>query len=208
MSNLQPRIAGILKKEPAIFLFSTGKDSIVSGDLLFKEGITKTVPVFLYFVKGLKIKQTIIEYYEKRWNIKIEQRPHCRALNLKSAKKYRMADIEHSLRAEFNITWIVDGAKKTDSMARRGMLANTQDGIDERNHKIYPLADWNDKKVMAYIKTNRLLLPIEYQHGFNRDFNVPTIQKLVYLKNNFPNDYKKIIHEFPQLESMVWAQEN
>jgi 3'-phosphoadenosine 5'-phosphosulfate sulfotransferase (PAPS reductase)/FAD synthetase len=209
VNNLSPKIAGILKKEPAILLFSTGKDSIVIGDLLFSEGFKNIVPVFLYFVKDLSIKQKIITYYEKRWNVKIEQRPHPRALNLKqSKKKYKMSDVEKSLRAEFNISWIIDGAKKTDSMARRGLMARLQDGVDERNLKIYPLADWNDTKVMAYIKLNRLMLPLEYNHGFERDFNVPTISKLVYLKNNFNEDYKKIIAEFPDLESMVWAEEN
>jgi sulfate adenylyltransferase subunit 2 len=208
VNNLPPRIAGLLKTEPAILLFSTGKDSIAAGNLLFSAGLTNIIPVFLYFVKNLSIKQRIIAYYENRWKVKIEQRPHPRALNLKSDKKYRIADMEHSLRAEFNVSWIIDGAKKTDSMARRGMMARLADGIDERNRKIYPLADWNDRKVMAYIKMNRLMLPVEYQHGFKRDFNVPTIDKLVYLKNNFPDDYRKITAEFPNLESMVWAEEN
>jgi len=208
MNNLAPRIAGLLKKEPAILLFSTGKDSIATGNMLFSAGITGIIPVFLYFVQGLAIKQSIIDYYQKRWKVIIEQRPHPRSLNLKLNKKYKMSDIERSLRAEFNISWIIDGAKKVDSMARRGMLANLPDGIDERNHKIYPLADWNDRKVLAYIKLNRLELPIEYQHGFKRDFNIPTIGKLVYLKNNFPADYRKILAEFPNLESMVWAEEN
>ena len=208
-SSLSARIAGLLETEPAILLFSTGKDSIAAGNLLFTAGITGIIPVFLYFVKGLAIKQRIIEYYENRWKVKIEQRPHPRALNLKQdRKKYKMSDAEKSLRAEFNITWIIDGAKKTDSMARRGMMARLTDGVDERNRKIYPLADWNDAKVMAYIKLNRLMLPVEYQHGFTRDFNVPTIEKLVYLKNNFAADYQKIIAEFPNLEAMVWNEEN
>ena len=208
MNSLPSRIAGVLNKEPAILLFSTGKDSIAAGNLLFANGLTGITPVFLYFVPDLTIKKSIIAYYEKRWGVKVEQRPHPRNLSLKTGKKYRMADIEHSLRAELNVSWIIDGAKKTDSMARRGMLANLSEGIDERNRKIYPLADWSDRKVMAYIKANRLMLPVEYQHGFRRDFNVPTIEKLVYLKNNFSGDYRKIIAEFPQLEAMVWAEEN
>jgi sulfate adenylyltransferase subunit 2 len=208
VNSLPPRIAGLLKTEPAILLFSTGKDSVAAGNILFTAGIKGITPVFLYFVKGLSIKQRVIAYYEKLWNVKIEQRPHPRALNLKSGKKYRMADTERSLRAEFNISWIIDGAKKTDSMARRGLMAHLSDGIDERNRKIYPLADWNDRKVMAYVKANRLLLPVEYQHGFTRDFNVPTVEKLVYLKNNFPSDWRKITAEFPSLEAMVWAQEH
>jgi sulfate adenylyltransferase subunit 2 len=163
----------------------------------------------MYFAPGLSIKQRIIGYYEKRWNLPVKQIPHFTSLSLKTGKKIKLADVERSLRAELNITWIAQGYKKTDSLARRGMLARLTDGvIDERGRKMYPLADWNDKQVMAYIKLNRLPLPVEYSHGLKRDFSVPDTRLLLYLKNNFPGDYAKVIAEFPQLEAMIWAEEN
>jgi sulfate adenylyltransferase subunit 2 len=61
---------------------------------------------------------------------------------------------------------------------------------------------------MSYIKLHKLPLPIEYQHGWKHDFSVPDIDGLVYLKNNFPDDYRKVIAEFPRLEAMVFGKVN
>jgi len=202
------QINDILKNEPIIVMFSTGKDSIVMADLLLKGYSGKKEFVFLYFVPGLEIKQRFIEHYEKRWNVKIHQQPHFETLSLKTGKKYKMADIERGLRAKFNISYIAQGIRRDESMARCGMLAHLPYGIDERNKKLYPIADFSAKDVMAYIKLNKLPLPVEYSHGWKHDFSVPDVDGLVYLKNNYPNDYKKVIAEFPQLEARVWAQTN
>jgi sulfate adenylyltransferase subunit 2 len=197
-----------LQGAPVIVFFSTGKDSIVMSDLLVKGYSGPKKFVYLYFVKGLEIKQRIIDYYEKRWQVHIHQQPHYRYLSLKTGKKYKQADIEHGLRARYNISWIAQGVRRDESLARRGMLAHLPYGIDERNKKLYPIADLSAKQVMAYIKLNKLLLPPEYQHGLKHDFSVPDVDLLVYLKNNYPNDYKKVIAEFPHLGAMVWARMN
>jgi sulfate adenylyltransferase subunit 2 len=201
-------INSILKDEPVIIMFSTGKDSVVMADLLMQGFTGKKELVFLYFVKGLEIKQRLIDYYEKKWNVQIHQQPHYGNLSLKTGKKYKMADIEHGLRMKFNISWIAQGVRRDESLARRGMLAHLPYGIDERNKKLYPIAGYSDKDVMSYIKLHKLPLPIEYQHGWKHDFSVPDVDGLVYLKNNFPDDYRKAIAEFPHLEAMVWAQMN
>ena len=208
MIDTVKQINELLKGEPVIVMFSTGKDSIVMADLLVKGYSGKKEFVFLYFVPGLEIKQRIIDYYEKRWKVKIHQQPHIRALSLKTGKKYKMADIERGLRSKFNISYIAQGVRRDDSMARRGMLANLPYGIDERNKKLYPIADFSTKDVMSYIKLNKLPLPIEYSHGLKHDFSVPDINLMIYLKNNFPNDYKKVIKEYPKLEAMVWERIN
>jgi phosphoadenosine phosphosulfate reductase len=200
------KINETLNNEPLIVMFSTGKDSIVMTDMLMRLYHGCKELVFLYFVKGLEIKQRIIDYYEKRWQVQIRQQPHFGALSLKTGKKYKMADIEHGLRATYNISYIAQGIRKDESLARRGMLANLPYGIDERNKKIYPIADWSAKMVMAYIKLHKLPLPVEYSHGWNHDFSVPDIDGLVYLKNNFNKDYKKVIAEFPHLEAMIWGR--
>jgi len=202
------QISDILKDEPIIIMFSTGKDSIVMADLLVKGYSGKKEFVFLYFVEGLEIKQRIIDHYEKRWNIKIHQQPHFGALSLKTGKKYKMTDIEHGLRTKFNISYIAQGVRRDESLARRGMLAHLPYGIDEKYKKLYPIADFSAKDVMSYIKLNKLPLPTEYSHGWKHDFSVPDVDGLVYLKNNFPNDYQKVTAEFPQLEARVWARTN
>ena len=200
------QISEILNGEPLIVMFSTGKDSIVMADLLIKGYRGHKEFVFLYFVPGLDIKQRIIGHYENRWNITVHQQPHYGALSLKTGKKYRMADIEHGLRAAFNISYIAQGVRRDESMARRGMLAHLPYGIDERNKKLYPIAGFSAKDIMAYIKLRKLPLPVEYSHGWKHDLSVPDVDGLVYLKNNFPKDYAKVIAEFPRLEALVWER--
>jgi len=208
MKDTVKQISGILKDEPIIIMFSTGKDSIVMADLLMKGYAGKKEFVFLYFVEGLEIKQRIIEHYEKRWNIKIHQQPDFTNLSLKTGKKYKMSDIERGLRAKFNISYIAQGVRRDESMARRGMLAHLPYGIDEKYKKLYPIADFSAKDVMSYIKLNKLPIPVEYSHGWKHDFSTPNVDGLIYLKNNFPNDYKKVIAEFPHLQAMVFGKEN
>jgi 3'-phosphoadenosine 5'-phosphosulfate sulfotransferase (PAPS reductase)/FAD synthetase len=208
MLDTVSRIEQALHGAPIIVFFSTGKDSIVMADLLVKGYSGQKQFVFLYFVEGLEIKQRLIDYYEQRWNVKIDQYQHYGALSLKTGKKYKMADIEHGLRAKYNISWIAQGVRRDESMARRGMLAHLPFGIDERNKKLYPIADFSTKQVMAYTRLNKLLLPPEYQHGLKHDLSVPDVDGLVYLKNNYPNDYEKVIAEFPRLGAMVWGRIN
>jgi 3'-phosphoadenosine 5'-phosphosulfate sulfotransferase (PAPS reductase)/FAD synthetase len=208
MIDTVKQINDTLKGEPLIVMFSTGKDSIVMADLLIKGYSGKKEFVFLYFVEGLEIKQRLIDYYEKRWNIKIHQQPDSQVLSMKTGKKYKPADIEKGLRAKFNISYIAQGVRRDESMARRGMLAHLPYGIDERNKKLYPIADFSTKDVMSYIKLNKLMLPVEYSHGWIHDFYVPDVNGLIYLKNNYPKDYQKVTAEFPQLKAMVFGKEN
>jgi 3'-phosphoadenosine 5'-phosphosulfate sulfotransferase (PAPS reductase)/FAD synthetase len=208
MIDTVKQISDTLKNEPIIIMFSTGKDSIVMADLLVKGYSGPKEFVFLYFVQGLEIKQRIIEHYEKLWNIKIHQQPHFITMTMKTGKKYKMGDIEHGLRARYNISYIAQGVRRCEGMARRGMLARLPYGIDERNKKLYPIADFTDKQIFSYVKLNKLKLPIEYNQDHVHDFAVPDVDGLVYLKNNFPNDYKKVIAEFPQLEARVWERTN
>lgn len=201
-------IAQALKNEPVAIFFSTGKDSIAMADLFFKYYPGEKSLFFMYFVDGLEIKESILRHYEKRWNIKINRIPCEENLAMKTGKKVKLHDIEHGVRFKYDITWIAQGVRKDESLARRGMLANLPYGIDERNHKLYPIAEWSSKQVMSYCKFNKLPLPIEYQHGLNHDWYIPDAKLLLYLKNNFYNDYMKVIQEFPHLEAAIWREEH
>jgi phosphoadenosine phosphosulfate reductase len=203
------KMAQVLKNEPVLLFFSCGKDSIVSTNLFFTHYSGKKIVVFLYFVEGLEIKERVLRYYSKKWNAEIIQRPSYETLNLMQDKrKYKMSDIERGIRKEFDVSWIVQGIRKDESLARRGMLAHLPDGIDERNKKLYPISEWSAKTVLAYCRINKLLLPIEYQHGLKHDFYIPDAGLLIYLKNNFRSDYDKVISTFPQLKTIVWKEEN
>jgi 3'-phosphoadenosine 5'-phosphosulfate sulfotransferase (PAPS reductase)/FAD synthetase len=202
------RIAKALKNEPLLLMFSTGKDSIVACDLMFKHHEGPKTLVFLYFVDGLEIKERVLRFYEDRWNTKIIRRPSADSLKMLTGKKIKLSDIEAGLRKEFNATWTVWGIRRSDSMQRMAIIGKTDRGIDERNRKLYPIGWWKPSEVYSYCKFNKLVLPIEYQHGFKRDFSNPDGDALIYLRNTFPNDYKKVIEKFPICEQMVWKVEN
>ena len=201
------RMAEALKNEPLLLMFSTGKDSIVAGDLMFRyHGNIR--PVFLYFVDGLEIKERVIRFYEKRWNVQIIRRPSADTMKMLNGKKITLSQIEAGLRKEFNIAWTIWGVRRSDSMQRMAIIGKTDRGIDERNRKLYPIGWWKPSDVYSYCKFHKLILPIEYQHGFKRDFSNPDGEALIYLRNTFPDDYRKVIEKFPICEQMVWKAEN
>ncbi len=199
-------------------MFSTGKDSIVSLDLSIRSGL-KVIPVFLYFVKDLSFKNNIIKFYEKKYKIKIHQHPRLEDLSRQFAagayrdkklkiRKIKQHEVDEWLRNKYNTQWVVYGYKKADSLQRRGILNQNCmiDGIDIRNRKIYPLANAKEKEVFKYCKIHKLPLPVEYQYNF-RDINNFKGEALLWLYNNYPNDYQKVKKQYPFIEAaLIQAQ--
>lgn len=198
-------IVQALKNEPVLIMFSGGKDSIVVLDLFMRYFPKEQIKVVhYYFVPCLSIKERVLTWYEEKYNIEIIREPDSKTIALQSGKKsYSQANQEAVLRKKYNVKYLAQGIRKQDSMARRGMLANLPYGIDERNGKLYPIAEWTTKQVMSYIKLNKLMLPVEYSIGWDHDFYIPNATGMLMLKNNFPEDYNKVIAVFPQLESMA-----
>jgi 3'-phosphoadenosine 5'-phosphosulfate sulfotransferase (PAPS reductase)/FAD synthetase len=208
------RLIGALNGAPIIVMFSTGKDSIVVGDLIKRFHKGPVEYVFLYFVPGLEIKEKLIRYYENKWDIKITQRPNPASFTMTTGKKITQSDIVNGLRKELNISWTAWGILRSDSLQRMAIVGKTKskdsgiDGIDERNKKIYPVGWWSKKDINSYLKHYKLPVPIEYELGFNHDISSPDAMAMLYLKNNHRKDYEKIIEKFPICEQMVWKVEN
>ena len=63
---------------------------------------------------------------------------------------------------------------------------------------VYPLAIWTNKEVLAYIRKFNLITPFSYSNpkavsqGCGLDADT-----LVHLKEKYPNDYNKILNEYP-----------
>lgn len=197
-----------LNSAPILSMFSTGKDSIVMTDLLMKYYSGEKTFVYFYLVPDLEFKETILQWYENKYGVKINRFPNANIRSLLLKKKIKQADGDAALRKKFDISWMAYGYKKNDSMARRGMLANLQYGIDDRQKKLYPVGEWSDKQIYAHIKLNKLALPVEYSHGFDCDFYSPTGAGLLWLKRTFPNDYRKIVEVFPEYEAMAFREES
>ena len=184
----------------AICFFSTGKDSVVMLDLIqrfFKRPDHEYI--FLYMYKGLFIRETVLSHYSKRYKIEFQQYPQFDVSSRITGKKLKQANIEKFIRAKHNKIWMFYGYRKTESLERRGMMAHIDNGIDWKYKKLYPIADWSARDVLAYIKRNRLVLPPDYRSGF-RDINSFKGEALLWLYNNYRGDYEIIKAQYPGIE--------
>ena len=193
-------IASSISDEVIIF-FSTGKDSVVMLDLIqryFKNPGHEYI--FLYFHKGLFIRETVLNHYSKKYGITFQQYPQFDVGNQAGVKKkLKQSNIEKFIRAKHNKIWMFYGYRKTESLERRGMMAHIDNGIEWKYKKLYPLADWSAKDVLNYIKKNRLVLPPDYRSGF-RDINIFKGDALLWLYNNYRSDYEIIKSQYPGIE--------
>ena len=77
--------------------------------------------------------------------------------------EWNVAKINEKVQQETGIEWCVMGFKKNDSLNRRLMLNTYPDEMtSEKGKKLYPLSNWNNKQVLAYIQKERLIQPISY----------------------------------------------
>jgi len=196
-----------------IVFFSTGKDSTVMLDLFQRFLPGRYQAVFLYFVKGLSFQESILRHYEDRFGIKIERRPHWdianydRAMANVQGRALKEKDIAAHIREETGLSWLAYGYRRDESMQRRGILTPfAPDYIDAKFRKVYPLGAWSNHHIDEYIKARKLLLPREYAFGFRNidQFKGPAV---LWIKNNYPEDWQKIIDRFPIVEAEALRQE-
>lgn len=206
-----------LKKETdsIIVFFSGGSDSIATLDMCVKH-ISKVVAIHLYFIPGLSFVEKHFDYYRKRFNITIDQYPfpdvsrifNSKAFNLNAKKlpKLSLSKIQTFVRKKYNIDWVSYGYRLNDSLQRRGFM--TKYGlIDKKNKKVYPVAEWSSKTVMNYLEHEKLPLPISYSYGF-RDISWFAGSSLLWLYNNYRDDYNKVKKIYPLIEGeLIRAQE-
>lgn len=154
------------------------------------------------FVPNLEYKERILCFYEKKYGIKIERRPSWSTLSYMLGRKIVQSDCMNDSRHEFNASWIALGTRRCESLTRRGILSGI-DSVDEKNKYFYPVIEFTSKQIASYARLHNLVLGEEYRNGFQHDLSVPDDYGLLYIKNQYPSDYKKIIETFPALEAKV-----
>jgi len=185
-------------------MFSCGRDSVVMLDLFMKrapEAVSEVV--FMYYCPGMSYEEKILRYYENRYKIKITRIAHPDVsyyVNSRKAKgrRLKIADIEKLLKADHGAEWVAWGFRKDESLQRRGQLSMAENGIDWKYRKLFPIADWSKKLVERYVTQNKLLLPPEYKNGM-RDLNTFKGDSLLYIYNNYPEDYERLVSTYPDI---------
>ena len=205
------------KSDSAILFLSLGKDSLVLLDLIYPR-FKKVVCVFMYFVKDLehinrwigwvKAKYPAIEFVQvPHWNLTYILRGGLYCVPNPKVKLLKLADVVKAMQLKYGIQYAFLGMKKADGMNRRLMLNGYQANDYENNGLVYPLAEWNQRDILAYMKQNGLPEPIRYSLkassgvGFNLDC-------FLWLEKNFPQDLEKIYRCFPMAERILWEHHN
>ncbi len=188
--------------ENVAVMFSCGRDSICMLDLFMKHARSSVGSViFMYYCPGLSYEEKILRYYENRYKITIHRiaHPDIAAMvnsRVPKGRRLRVADAEKLIRADFEALWTAWGYRKDESLQRRGQLTLTEYGIDWKYRKVFPLAEWTAPHIRRYAISGKLLLPVEYQNNM-RDLNTFKGDSLLYIHNNYPEDYERIVAMYP-----------
>lgn len=213
-------IISLSRKTDRVLLFHSGagKDSIALLNMLAPH-FRQIICVYMYIVKDLDHINKYIAWAEKKYpNCKFIQTPHYAYYNYKKNAlhgteqvkyaEYNVSKINDKIKEETGIEWAVMGFKKNDSLNRRLMLNSYPDSMtSESGKKLYPLSDWSNKQVLSYIKKNRLIEPIKYGNTGNtrsQGTDIHDISFLLFCREKYPNDLKKVFAEFPDTERMLW----
>lgn len=216
-------IKTLSEKTDRVILFHSGagKDSICLINMMaphFKE----IVCVYMYIVKDLEHINRYISWAQNKYpNCRFIQTPHYAHYNNKKYgvngtdqieySQWNVTKITEKIQGETGIDYAVYGFKKNDSLNRRLMLKGYDNFLNPQGTKLYPLADWNNKQVITYIKKNRLIEPLKYGNTGNtrsQGTDINDISFLLWCRNNYPGDLKKIIEEFPDTERKLFEYDH
>lgn len=190
--------------------FSGGKDSIVTLDLCFRY-FRNVKLYFMYLVPGLEFQEKMLRWYENKYNTEIIRVPHFEVSEFLKYGSFTLYDHDvdivgitdtyEYIRQKTGIHWIAAGERCADSIVRNAMIKQSG-SIDYKRGRFYPIAYWKKNDVMQYIKHKKLYLsPEQKKLGFS--FRSLAGSELAVIKENYPEDYKKILKIYPFAEAGV-----
>ena len=202
-----------------LFYSAGGKDSIALLDILARE-FNKVICCFMYLVKGLQHIEPYIHWAENHYsNVEIQQISHfMKSIILhdgifcnpnESVKRLSIGDIEETVRKHNNSRYAFSGMKGVDGyMKRMRLKIFAKNNFISPKGMVYPLALWTNGEVLKYIQSNNLIQPFTYgdtrQLSQGLSFNP---QSLLYLRAKFPQDYQRIVAEFPYCDLVIYNYE-
>ncbi len=217
LKNAKSIIADVSRETNKVVLFHSmsGKDSIALLDLLYPR--FEVTFVFMYIVKDLTHINRYINYINRKYpKARVIQIPHFAVYSYIRAgylgckqntkqKLYNLSSLTEEVRTRLGIEWAVFGFKQSDSMNRRLMLRGYEkQGINYKNKKCYPLSSYKNKDVLKYIETERLIQPEAYDGNQSAGTSIDDISYLLFLRNNYPKDLRKIFEEYPLAERKLY----
>lgn len=211
--------------------FSGGKDSMTVLDLCVKHfGAEHVRCFFLFTLPNLDCESQYVNLPTERYGIPVLQFPlpeivgmlkmgygrrYNANLDYLLDRKYRWAEVEKLVRYKTGLKWICYGHRQQDSLNRRGML-NRCLGVWETSYtgekpvqRAYPIWQWTHKDVFSYLERHRLPIPHMFGSGVinTSGLSLMDAETLLYVKQHYPDDFKRLRRIFPGLETPIWRQE-
>lgn len=215
--NLIANTFNIFKRvntDAVLVAFSGGKDSIVLLDLCLKYFKT-VVPFYMYFVRDLEHVNKKLDQFEAYFKTEIIQIPHwmlshyyARAYfrldtKITDIKRIYVRDIENSLREKTGIEWVCNGMRKSDSIQRAIMFKTYYlNAINFKSKRFHPVSHWASKDINIYIKLKNFPKPFDYGNKRVSGLDITKVN-LKMIRDNYPEDYKKVLAEFPLADSQL-----
>lgn len=185
---------------------SGGKDSLCLCELVKMAEITNVKYFNMEFLPDLRIQRDLLEYACHRFNIPYEQIikipsehfmkcMHSSAYTWYSEKaKKDFPNVSRTdvfkIIAKENKGTVVTGVKKVDSIQMQRMV-NQNRGIC-----LYPIADWDLKDVLTFMKLRKISIPSLTKKGC-RGVGIADDTGLFFILENYPDDFAKIEKVFP-----------
>ena len=201
-----------------MFHSANGKDSIALLDMLAKE-FTEVICIFMYFVDGLRHIETYINWASKHYpNVRFVKVEHpgvrmYRKLGLFLPKAnpkeetIKLGEREQAMMKYFNVEYIFSGMKGVDGFQKRMRLKMWKPWYVSPKGMVYPLAVWTNKEVLNYIRQHDLIQPTTYEEGKVSQGIGCDYHTLTYLQRNYPDDYRRVLKEFPHAEMAIYDYE-
>lgn len=208
-----------------IILFSSlnGKDSILLTDMCCKV-FDRVVSVYLYTVKDLSHIESFKQAHQARYkNITFIERPHFALYGYQKQnylgysgteilKRRTLAQISQDVKQDTGIDWACFGFKRTDGLQRRLMMMALEKegtpGYNPKTKNVYPIESWKNGHVLAYIEKMRLPRQTVYDPRHQSQGVTPgDINFLLWCKKHCPEDYQKVLSEFPEAAAIIFEYE-
>lgn len=201
--------------------FSTGADSVACFLKLRENGINPIL-VYKYFIKNLPMVQNYIDYFERKFNVKVYQIPSTLYVEARACNFWGLPHLDweqnlatHSDLANFYVAYTKDfidetiderlgkgcvfhlGLRYTDGLRRYQHL--TKHGVQFKN-KFYPIASYKVGDVKDLLNKYDCKLPIEYGL-WGISFEGPRAWNLPLLKEHCPETFRMIAEKFPLVKA-------
>lgn len=193
--------------DDVLVAYSGGKDSLAVIDLCSR--VFRHLHAFvMVLVPGMRCVAVMIEYARERWGVDVAEYVHPEAvIGLRNTifcpptdrldEKLTTQDVYQAAALDCGARLVATGQRRADYMFRAANAKKAQ-----AIQTVCPIIGWNKFDVKAYLKAQRIPIP-EGQKGHSTSGIDLSVPRLLWLYDNFPDDFDRVARVFPYVGAVV-----